>query len=183
MSTRVVTGKVRFSYCHLFTPYTQEGSNDAKYSVTLLIPKSDKGTLEKIKQAIADARTAFCEKKGPNALPAKPTTTLYDGDGTRRNGEEFGEECRGHWVITVSSKNKPVIVDRDRQEILDPAQVYSGCYGRACINFFGYSSNGNKGISAGLNSVQKLDDGEPLGGATGSANDFDDDFQDDEEWI
>ena len=98
----------------------------------------------------------------------------------RPNGEEFGPECRGCMVITASSKNQPVIVDEFRNPITDATEIYSGCYGRAAINFFGYSRNGKKGISAGLQSVQKLYDGEPLGGARGSANDFDDGWTDTE---
>ena len=178
MSTKVVTGKVRFSFCHIFEPQEPQGGGDAKYSVTLLIPKSDKPTLDKIKTAMAEARENFCKRNGANALPQNPNHTLHDGDGMRDNGDSFGPECRGCYVITVSSKTKPVIVDAFRNEVTNPAEVYSGCYGRASINFYGYSKNGKKGISAGLLSVQKLCDGEPFG-TVGSADDFDDDFRDD----
>lgn len=177
MATKVVTGKVRFSYAHIFEPQVPNGGGDAKYSVTLLIPKTDTATLEKIKQAMAEARENFVSRNGANSLPAKPNHTLHDGDGTRESGDPYGPECAGCYVITVSSKQKPVIVDAFRNEITDPGEVYSGCYGRAAINFYGYNSNGKKGISAGLLSVQKLSDGEPFG-TVGSANDFDDDFQD-----
>ena len=178
MSTKVVTGKVRFSYCHIFEPQEPQGGGDPKYSVTLLIPKSDTATLGKIKAAIAEAREIYCKRNGANSLPAKPNHTLHDGDGMRDNGEEFGPECKGCYVITVSSKQKPVIVDSFRNPITDPGEVYSGCYGRASINFYGYNRNGKKGISAGLLSIQKLHDGEPLGGNMGSADDFDDDYRD-----
>jgi hypothetical protein len=175
MSTKVVTGKVRFSFCHIFEPQAPNGGGDPKYSVTLLIPKSDTVTLGKIKEAMAEAREAFCKRNGASALPAKPNHTLHDGDGTRDSGDPYGAECKGCYVITVSSKQKPVIVDAFRNEITDPAEVYSGCYGRAAINFYGYNSNGKKGISAGLLSIQKLHDGEPFG-TVGSADDFDDDY-------
>ena len=178
MSTKVVTGKVRFSYCHIFEPQEPQGGGDPKYSVTLLIPKSDTTTLGKIKAAIAEARENYCARNGANSLPPKPNHTLHDGDGMRDNGEEFGPECKGRYVITVSSKQKPVIVDGFRNPITDPGEVYSGCYGRAAINFYGYNRNGKKGISAGLLSIQKLHDGEPLGGNMGSADDFDDDYRD-----
>ena len=178
MSTKVVTGKVRFSFCHIFEPQEPQGGGDPKYSVTLLIPKSDAVTLEKIKAAMAEARENFCKRNGANALPLKPVHTLKDGDGTRDNGDPFGPECRGCWVITVSSKQKPVIVDNFRNPITDSSEVYSGCYGRAAINFFGYNTSGKKGISAGLLSIQKLSDGEPFG-TVGSANDFDDGYEDD----
>jgi hypothetical protein len=177
MSTKVVTGKVRFSFCNIFEPRESQGGGDAKYSVTLLIPKTDTATLNKIKEAMAEAREKFCQRNGANALPAKPNHTLHDGDGQRPSGDDFGPECKGCYVITVSSKQKPIIVDKDLNPVIDPAEVYSGCYGRASINFYGYSTAGKKGISAGLLSVQKLSDGEPFG-TVGSADDFNDGFQD-----
>lgn len=185
MSTKITTGKVRFSFCHIFEPQEPKGGGDPKYSVTLLIPKSDTATLGKIKDAIAEAREAYCKRNGSSALPAKPVTTLHDGDGVKDNGDPYGPECKGHYVITVSNKAKPVIVDGQREPITDPTEVYSGCYGRASINFFGYNSNGKKGISASLLSIQKLHDGEPFG-TVGSASDFDDDYKDpdaDDGWM
>lgn len=177
MSTKVVTGKVRFSFVHIFEPDAPQDGGDPKYSVTLLIPKSDTVTVNKIKAAMTEAREKFCQRNGANSLPAKPNHNLYDGDGTRKNGDPFGPECNGCYVISVKSKNKPVIVDSFRNEITNPAEVYSGCYGRASIDFFGYNKAGSKGISAGLLSIQKLHDGEPFG-TVGSADDFDDDFND-----
>lgn len=175
MSTKVVTGKVRFSYCHIFEPQPDQDGGDPKYSVTLLIPKNDKATLGKIKAAMAEAREKFCQRNGAAALPANPVHTLHDGDGQRPNGGDFAPECKGCYVITVSSKQKPKVVDSSRNEILDAQEVYSGCYGRASINFYGYNSRGRKGISAGLLAVQKLHDGEPFG-TVGSADDFNDDY-------
>lgn len=178
MSTKVVTGKVRFSFVNVFAPRASEDGGDPKYSLTILIPKSDTATLNKIKAAIAEARDTFCERNGANSLPAKPLTPLHDGDGMKpTSGEPYGPECKGCYVMAVSSKQKPIIVDSFRNEITDPAEVYSGCYGRASINFYGYSKNGKKGISAGLLSVQKLHDGEPFG-TVGSADDFDDGYTD-----
>ena len=180
MSTKVVTGKVRFSFVNIFEPRASQDGGDPKYSVTLLIPKSDKATMGKIKEAMEEARQNFCAKNGSSALPAKPSNTLHDGDGQRDSGDEYGPECKGHYVMTVSSKDRPVIVDAARNEILDRTEVYSGCYGRAAINFYGYNSHGKKGISAGLLSVQKLSDGEPFG-TRGSADDFDDDYEDEDD--
>ena len=138
MATKIKTGKVRFSFCNIWEPKEPIGGGDPKYSVTLLIPKSDTETLGRIKDAMKEARDNFCKRHGDNALPAQPSHTLHDGDGTRPGGEPFGPECKGCYVITVSSKQKPVIVDNSKpkpQPITDPAEVYSGCYGRALINF------------------------------------------------
>lgn len=179
MSTKITTGKVRFSYAYLFEPQAPvSGQGDPKYNLTLLIPKSDTVTLGKIKEAIAEARDKYCARNGANALPAKPNHTLRDGDGQRDNGDDFGPECKGCYVLKVSSKRQPVIVDSFKNEITDPEEVYSGCYGRACIEFYGYNTAGQKGVTATLLSVQKLHDGERLGGTVGSADDFDDDYVD-----
>jgi hypothetical protein len=187
MSTEVLTLKVRFSYVNVFQPQESLDGGDPKYSVTLLIPKSDTVTLGKIKAAIAEARDNFCKKNGASALPANPVTTLHDGDGVKPNsGEPYGPECKGHWVLSCSSKQKPLVVDQygveisgPRTECTNPGAVYSGCYGRAKINFYGYS-NRRKGIGCGLLGIKKLQDGEPLGGAFASVSDFEDGWVDPE---
>jgi hypothetical protein len=178
MSTKVVTGKVRLSFCQLFEPKAVDGGAP-KYSVTLLIPKSDTVTLGKIKAAMAEARENFCKKNGAAALPANPINPLHDGDGMKpSSGEPYGPECKGCYVMAVScsESQKPVVVDAFGNAITDPGEVYSGCFGRASINFYGYS-NRKKGIGAGLLAIQKLHDGEPFG-TVGSADDFNDGFVD-----
>lgn len=183
MATKVITGKVRFSYCNIFSPRESNDGGDPKYSVTLLIPKADTKTVGLIKTAIKEAGDNFRARNGAASLPANPSHTLHDGDSIRASGDPYGPECKGCFVLTVSSKVKPVIVDAFRNEVTDPAEVYSGCYGRAAINFYGYNSHGKKGISAGLLSIQKLSDGEPFG-TVGSASDFDDGFTDtDDSWM
>lgn len=182
MATKIITGKIRFSFVNIFEPKEDNNGGNPKYSVTLLIPKSDTATLTKIKEAMAEARENFCKRNGATALPQKPNHTLHDGDGVRDSGDPYGPECKGCYVITVSSRQKPVIVDSFRNPITDPGEVYSGCYGRAAINFYGYNANGKKGISAGLLSIQKLHDGEPFG-TVGSADDFADDFKDEDDLL
>ena len=109
-------------------------------------------------------------------MPVVLKTTLKDADkDTNQDGELFAEkwpETAGHYIINLSTRVKPQVVDADMQPIIDPSEVYSGCYGRVSMNFFAYNNNGNKGISAGLNNVQKLEDGEPLGGTTSAESDF-----------
>lgn len=181
--TKVVTGKVRLSYCHLFQAYAHEG-NDPKYSCTILVPKTDKDTIGKIKKAIEAAKQAGLKAIGDKSgnIPANVKTSVHDGDGTTPNsGEEYGAEAKGHYVINCSSKQKPLIVDRNRNEIIDSSEVYSGCYARVSINFYAYNTNGNKGIACGLNNVQKLADGDYLGGRAAAKDDFKDDFFSDEE--
>ena len=180
MSTQITTGKVRFSYCNLFTPRAVQEGATPKYSVTLLIPKSDKATMQKIKAAMDEAKQKFMASNSGKKLPTNLKSTLHDGDGERPNGGEFGEECKGCYVITVSSNNKPVLVHADKTPLTDPQELYSGCYGRAIINFYVYDTQGNKGISAGLNGIMKLYDGEPLGGGVVTDSDWDDGWEDED---
>lgn len=177
--TKITTGKVRFSFVNIFKPKSMDGSEEnKKYSITLLIPKKDKITLQKIKTAISEAKQNYLKNNSGKKLPANLKTTLHDGDGQRPGGEDFGPECAGHYVITVSSKEQPAIVDEDRVDILDPTEVYSGCYGKAVINFFVYDTNGNRGVTAALLGVMKLSDGEPLSARVVTDADWDDDFED-----
>lgn len=168
---KVVTGKVRFSYLFVFEPRALE-SGEQKYSVTLLIPKSDTNTYTKIINAMNLAIDENVAGVFGGIKPANPKMPLYDGDGLRPSGEPFGEECKGCWVITASSNEKPEIVDAALNPIMSKNELYSGCYGRASLNFFAYNKNGNKGVGCGLMNIQKLEDGQSLTGRTTAAEDF-----------
>jgi len=168
----ITTGKVRASYVHIFQPRALDNEGEPKYSVTLLIPKSDTVTINNIYAEIERAKQEGAQKTFNGNIPPQCRIPLYDGDGYRQSGEAFGEECRGCMVITASAKQQPVVVGLDMQNILNPADVYSGCYIRANINFFAYNRNGNKGIGCGLNAVQKIEDGDPLGGRVSAEEAF-----------
>ena len=167
----ITIGPVRFSYAHIFTPYAREEGQDAKYTVTMLIPKHDTATKARIDQAMSEALQNGIGTFG-GTMPAKPRIPIYDGDGLRPNGEPFGQECKGHWVMTASSRQRPGLVDSNMQPIIDQTAFYSGCYGYAAVNFFAYNRSGNKGVGCGLNNLLKTQDGEPLGGRTTPEEDF-----------
>lgn len=162
-ATRFTTGEVRLSYEHLLKPYANQPGAEAKYSVTLLIPKSDYAAKQRIDAAIQAAAQEGLASKWGGVRPAQLAVPFYDGDGFRPNGEAFGAECKGHWVMTASSKQQPEIVDLNMSRIIDATQIYSGMYARVNINFFPYFNSGKKGIGCGLGPVQKTRDGEPLG--------------------
>ena len=165
--TKVVTGKVRFSYAHVFEPYAHEQGQEEKYSVCLLIPKEDKRTLQSIKNAIEAAKVQGQAKWG-GKVPPTLKLPLRDGDTERPDSPEYA----GMYFLNASSKNPPGIVDRKLREIIDSSEFYSGCYGKASINFYPFSVSGNKGIAAGLNNLQKTDDGDYLGGRSRAEDDF-----------
>lgn len=166
--TQVTTGIVRLSFVHLLEPHAQEEGQDKKYSCMLLIPKSDKTTLSKIKKAIEAAKIAGKDKlKGIK----DPKITLRDGD--EEQDIEERPEFEDQYFMNVSCKSKPGIIDREMNPLYDPERIYSGVYARVSINFYAYNSHGNKGISAGLNNVQIIKDGDYLGGRTSPDADFD----------
>ena len=178
MRTQITTGKVRFSYVSAFEPKLMLDGQSEKYSVTLLIPKADKQTLEKIKSASDAAIKSFKEKNLGKKIPANLPTTLHDGDLPKESGDDYGPECKGCMVMTVSSKTKPVVVYADKTPMTEPTELYSGCYGRAVINFYVYNTAGKIGLTAGLNGLMKLEDGEPLAGGIVTDADWDDDLED-----
>ena len=173
-NTKVVTGVVRLSYEHVWEPVSVNGSKP-KYSVSLIIPKSDIKTIAAINQAIDNAIRDGAAKFG-GKIPPKGALKLplRDGD-TERDDEAY----RDAFFINANSTTAPQIVDRAVQPILDRSEVYSGCYARVSIHFFAFNSNGNKGIACGLGNIQKVRDGEPLGGKTSAADDFSTDLEDD----
>lgn len=169
----VVTGRVRLSYVHLFVPRIGTNGGDPKYGATILLPKSDIATKQRIDAAIQAAIAAGVSSRWNGARPPQVATPIHDGDGVRpSDGMPFSDECKGHWVFTASSKQAPQVVDLGLNPIIQQTDVYSGMYARVSINFFPYATGGKKGIGCGLRNVQKVDDGEPLGGRTNAADDF-----------
>ncbi|MED3648529.1 DUF2815 family protein [Halalkalibacterium halodurans] len=166
--TKVITGEIRLSYAHLFTPYAHEAGQEEKYSTAILIPKSDKKTLTAIKKAVDAAKEAGKSKWG-GKIPANLKTPLRDGDEERPDQPEYA----GHYFLNASSKTKPGVVDKHLNPIMDSEEVYSGCYARVSINFYAFNTAGNKGVACGLNNVQKLRDGDYLGGRSRAEDDFD----------
>ena len=183
--TKVITGKrTVMSYLNVNEPKTPLGGGTPKYSVSLIIPKSDTATVEKIRAAI---RAAYEEGQGKlrgsgKTVPALESikTPLRDGDKDRKGDEAYKDA----YFVNANSTTKPGVVDADRNTILDSSELYSGIIGRASINFYAFNSNGNRGIACGLNNIQKLADGTPLGGHSRAEDDFADlDDEDDEDFL
>lgn len=170
---KVLTGEVRLSYVNVITPRAPQQGGEPKFSVTLLIPKSDYATKADIDSAIQAAVQAAVSKTWGGVRPPQIKVPIHDGDGVRQSGEPYGEECKGHWVITASTKMKPQVVGMDNINVeLAPSDIYSGMYARVTIRFFGYSNSGNKGVGCGLGNIMKTRDGEPLAGNASAASDF-----------
>jgi len=179
IATKVITGpSTRWSYANVWDPKSINGGAP-KYSVSLIIPKSDTATVEKINAAIQAAYEEGESKLKGNGKSVPPLTAiktpLRDGDLERPDDAAYANS----YFINANSSTAPGIVDAARQPIIDRSEVYSGVYGRASINLYAFNSNGNKGIACGLNNLQKIRDGEPLGGKSSAENDFDTDDDDD----
>lgn len=176
---KVITGpNTRWSYANVWEPKSINGGAP-KYSVSLIIPKSDKTTVDKINAAIKAAYEEGQSKLKGNgrSVPAFSAikTPLRDGDLERPDDEAYANS----YFINANSPSAPGIVDADRNTIIDRSEVYSGVYGRASISLYAFNSNGNKGIACGLNNLQKIRDGEPLGGKSRAEDDFATDVDDD----
>lgn len=179
--TKVITGpETRWSYANVWQPKAIDGGAP-KYSVSLIIPKSDTKTIEKVRAAIQAAYEEGQSKLKGNGKTVPQLkalkTPLRDGDLERPDDEAYANS----YFINANSASAPGIVDANCQPIIDTSEVYSGVYGRASINFYAFNSNGNKGIACGLNNLQKIRDGESLGGKSRAEDDFadiDDDFLD-----
>lgn len=173
--TKVVTGIIRLSFANVWEPKSINGGTE-KYSVSLIIPKSDTKTLNAIHAAV---NAAIEEGKGkfggkiPNKAALK--LPLRDGDIDRPDDEAYANS----YFANANSITAPQIVDKNVNPILDRSEVYSGVYARVSINFYAFNSTGNKGIACGLGNIQKIRDGEPLGGRTNAADDFATDVDDD----
>ncbi len=176
--TKVVTGKdTRWSYCNVWEPKSINGGTP-KYSVSLIIPKTDTVTVEKVKAAIKAAYNEGQSKLKGNgkSVPALTAikTPLRDGDLERPDDPAYANS----YFVNANSTTAPGIVDAACQPIIDRSEVYSGVYGRASINFYAFNSGGNRGIAVGLNNLQALKRGDPLGGKSRAEDDFSDDDDD-----
>ena len=179
MATKVITGKCRASFVHIFEPQSINGS-DPKYSMSLIIPKSDGKTISAIKEAIEEAIQNGISGKWGGKRPPNLKLPLRDGDVDREEDDAY----QNAYFVNATSLEKPGVVDRKRIPITDPLSVYSGCYVRASINFYPFNVNGNKGVAAGLGNVQFWSDGEPLTSRVRAEDEFDAlDVDDDEDFL
>ena len=174
--TKVITGIVRLSFANIWEAKSINGGAP-KFSASLIISKSDTKTIEAIEKAI-DAAIEDGKGKFGGKTPSKAALKLplRDGDAERPDDEAYANS----YFINANSNTPPQVVDKYVQPILERSEIYSGVYGRASINFYAFNSNGNKGIACSLNNLQKIRDGEPLGGKSTAEDDFatevDDDF-------
>lgn len=165
----------RFSYLHCWEPAAVNGG-EPKYSVSAIIDKKDTKTINAIKAAIEQAKKDSVSKWG-GKVPGNLHLPLRDGDIDRPDDEAYA----GCFFFNANSRQAPQVVDAKVQPILDQSEVYSGCYGKISVTFYGYNANGNRGIAAGLGNIQKLKDGESLGGRSNAADDFQ--TEDDEDFL
>lgn len=180
MSAKVVTGKVRISYPNIFAPRAFNEGDKAKYSAQLIIPKSDKKTLKKLRDAEEAAKQAGIERFGAAWAKKGVRSVLHDGDEDADERPELADS----YYLSVSSPRKPFVVDRARELILDPDEIYGGCYVFAALGAYPYDMMGNRGVSFGLDGIQKVADGEPFDGRSRAEDVFGvlDDDDDDEDF-
>lgn len=175
LTTKMNIGEVRFSYCHLFTPEAVSDGADKKYSVSVIIPKTNTQLITGIKDCINAAFQQGLVSRWKGRKPATWKNPLRDGDLERPDDDSYANA----YFINVTSRTKPGIVKRvtmggktTLMEITNEEEIYSGCYGYVSVNFFPFSNAGNNGVACGLNNVLKTKDGEFLGGRSSAQTDF-----------
>ena len=167
INTKVITNEVRLSYANIWEPKSINGGT-AKYSCSIIIPKSDTETVEAINAAIEAALNEGTSKFGGKIPPRGALKLpLRDGD-TERDDDAY----RGCWFVNANSTTPPQVVDKYVRPITDHSEIYSGVYAKVSIAFYAFNSNGNRGVACGLGNIQKIRDGEPLGGRTNAAAEF-----------
>lgn len=180
--TKIVTGLVRLSYANVWQPKSINGGA-ARYSTSVLIPKSDTVTVGKIEAAVKAAyEEGQAKLKGSGkSVPALTAlkTPLRDGDAERPDDEAY----KGCYFLNANSSTAPGVVDLARQPILDTSEIYSGVYARVSLSFYAFNSNGNRGIACGLQNIQKVKDGPSLGGKAKAEDDFNDGFAADDDFL
>ncbi len=178
--TKIITGICRLSYANIWQAKSINGGTP-KFSTSVLIPKSDTVTVARVKKAIQAAYEEGEGKLKGNGKSVPPLATLKtpmrDGDVERPDDPAY----EGHWFVNANSGTAPGVVDINRQPIIDTSEIYSGVYARVSLSFYAFNSNGNKGIACGLQNIQKVRDGESLGGRTKAEDDFNDGYQSDAE--
>lgn len=168
--TKVVIGPVRLSYTHVFEPYApKDGKSEPKYMTNLLIPKTEKKTIEAINKAIETAKQQAIVSKFGGKEPKKLELPMHDGDEKDNDDDGIYEN---HFYINAKAKTRPGICDKKRVPIMDEEEVYSGCWAIMSVTFYGYDVNGKKGIACGLNNIMKFKDDEHLGGRVSAETDF-----------
>ena len=176
---KVITGVCRLSYANIWQAKSINGGAP-KYSASVLIPKSDTKTIAKVKAAIqaayeeGEGKLKGNGKTAPSLASLK--TPLRDGDTERPDDEAYA----GHWFINANSNTAPGVVDANREPIYDTSEIYSGVYARVSLSFYAFNSNGNRGIACALQNIQKVRDGEALGGKSKAEDDFNDNFTSDD---
>lgn len=174
--TKVITGVVRLSYANVHEAKSINGGTP-KFSVSLIIPKSDTKTIAAINAAV-DAAIEEGRGKFGGKIPNKAALKLplRDGDVDRAGDEAYANS----FFVNANSTSAPEIVDKSLNPIMSRSEVYSGVYARVSINFYSFNTNGNRGVACGLGNIQKIRDGEPLGGKTSAAEDFASDYDGDD---
>lgn len=174
MSVKLITPEFRASYAFVWEPKQDDKGKD-KWSMSMVFNKDTLGTagLKKIQDAI---NSALAEKwgKDPSKWPRQLKICLRDADQedrTNPNSDYYDEVYVNSYFINCSTNRQPKIVDENVDPIMNQSDFYSGCYARASVNFTAYD-NVSKGVGCYINSIMKIRDGEPIGGASSPERDF-----------
>lgn len=171
--TNAKTPVFRVSYPHVFKPQLNDLNGQLEYSVVALFPKGADLTALK-----AAAHAAVVKKWGADKGKWPQNLKSPFRDQNERAKDVDGKQVlpagyeAGAVFLTLKSKQKPGVVDQQVNDIVDETEFYAGCYAKASVNAYAYDQKGNRGVAFGLGNLQKVKDGESLGGRTRPEDDF-----------
>ena len=171
IADNVITPEAMLSYPALFEPKPTL-SGELKYSCALVFQEG--ADLSALKNAALAALEERWVAKAKEMLEKKQLKWPFR-DGAERDAQGYGP---GTTFINVSSNQQPGIVDSSAgadgrpRRITDPSEVYPGCFVWASLRPFTYDTNGSKGVSFGLQNLQKLRDGERIDGRLRPEDEF-----------
>lgn len=174
MSTVIRTPIFRVSFPSVFEKSGPPGTapDKLKYSVVMLFDTREIAKDPKQKalwEAMLKAAKDCAREKWADKIPAGLMSPFRDGK-EKEQYEGYGE---GVMFCTAKSERRPGVVDQQVQRIIDPEDFYPGCYAHADINPYAWSYMGKNGVAFGLQNIQKVKDGEPIGGGASAESSFD----------
>lgn len=183
MTNSVVSKKVNTPVCRLAYPFVFQPDEKGKYRAVLLFPKENFNP-NFIKEIVGEVKSQLQASTFKNGFPATfRSNPLKDGDVPNSMGNT---PFAGYYVLNVGSKFQPGVcasyADPTKRKpdgspapmiIEDPNEIYGGVWARVNIHAYSYNFQGNCGIAVSMNNIQKIKDGERLGGNSGADSAFD----------
>lgn len=157
----VITPEAVAAYAYVWKPRPKMNGQGEEFSIVLVFDK--KADLSRLRKAAALAAS----KKWGDKIPKGLKNPFRNGD------EKEDPLFHGKTFITARTQQKPGIVDKHVEPILDETEFYSGCKCRASVYAHAFDQQGSKGVTFLLNNLQKTGEGTRISGRRNAEDEFD----------